>query len=305
MQMRPSPTQGALRVRRAAFAGSFYPADRHLVALKVGRLLMEADRRALPPDRLETPGSALLGLLVPHAGLDYSGIVAASGWRLLRQASPDVTVVLLGTNHGAGWLRGVGVWESGVWSTPMGDVSVDAELARAVLELGEPFVEDGPAHLDEHSIEVQLPLLQAVSGRARIVPLAVSTGTGREARMVGARLGTLLGALRASRPVLLAISSDMAHYPAASDCEKVTEVLVPPILDVDPTALARAEHALVAGGTPGLACGMCGIEPAVLGLAALREAGATRAVRLAAATSADAGGSIRRAVGYLAAAFMG
>ena len=79
--------------------------------------------------------------------------------------------------------------------------------------------------------------------------------------------------------------------------------LLSPILRLDPAALAQAERELVAGDGPGLVCGMCGIQPAVLGLAALRAAGATRGRLLAAATSADAGGPTDRTVGYLAAAF--
>ena len=95
----------------------------------------------------------------------------------------------------------------------------------------------------------------------------------------------------------------MAHYPSSSVCTQVTADLLPAILRVDPAEVARTERALTARGGLGLACGMCGIEPTVLGLAALRAAGATRGHLLATATSADAGGPADRTVGYLAAAF--
>ncbi len=103
--------------------------------------------------------------------------------------------------------------------------------------------------------------------------------------------------------MVLAISTDMAHYPSAAVSERVTEVLLPSILAMDASDLAGREAAVRDAGTPGLACGMCGIEPAVLGLAALSATGATRATRLAAATSADAGGPPDRTVGYLAVRF--
>ncbi|MBI3747561.1 MAG: AmmeMemoRadiSam system protein B, partial [Chloroflexi bacterium] len=109
----------------------------------------------------------------------------------------------------------------------------------------------------------------------------------------------------AGRPVVLAISSDMAHYPPSLECERATAALLPAILGLDPNQLAGAERAMVGAGTLGLVCGMCGIQPAVLGLAAMRALGATRGHRLAAATSADAGGPPHRTVGYLAAAFTG
>jgi len=289
-------------------AGSFYPADARRLAPLVERILAGAVRVDLEPGpagRVTRPG-LLAGLLVPHAGLAYSGLVAAAGWRRVAMAWPDapVTVVLLGTNHGAPWLDGVAGWGVGAWQTPLGDVATDDELADGIVGLGPPFLLDRAAHLGEHSIEVQLPLLQVVAPRARIVPLAVSAGTGVEAIVAGARLGRLLAARRAmGHAVLLAISSDMAHYPPAQACARVTDELLPPILRLDAASLARHEATLVEGDIPGLVCGMCGIEPAVLGLAALRAMGIGPGTRLAAATSADAGGPLDRAVGYLSVAW--
>ena len=295
-------------VRPAEVAGSFYPADARRLAALVERILAGAvgpDAEGGSASRLARPG-LLAGLLVPHAGLAYSGVVAAAGWRRVATAWPDapVTVVLLGTNHGAPWLDGVAGWGAGAWQTPLGDVAVDDELAEAIVGLGPPFLLDRAAHLGEHSIEVHLPLLQVVAPRARIVPLTVSAGTGSEAIVAGARLGRLLAARRAmGHSVLLGISSDMAHYPPARACDRVTEELLPAILRLDAAGLARREAVLVEGDIPGLVCGMCGIEPAVLGLAALRAIGIGPGAPLAAATSADAGGPPDRTVGYLSVAW--
>ena len=294
-------------VRPPAVAGSFYPDGPVALADLVRALLSEADRRT-PPAVPETPATTrpLAGLLVPHAGLAYSGIVAAAGWRLVGLEWPEdpLTVVLLGTNHRAGWLHGVAAWEAGAWRTPLGDIDVDAEVAERILELGPPFVVDREAHLGEHSLEVQLPFLQTVGRNVRVVPLSVAAGTGGAAIAAGHRLGELLARLQATcGPVVMAISSDMAHYPSSSVCTQVTADLLPAILRADPEEVARSERALTARGVPGLDCGMCGIEPTVLGLAALRAAGATQGHLLATATSADAGGPTYRTVGYLAAAF--
>jgi AmmeMemoRadiSam system protein B len=79
--------------------------------------------------------------------------------------------------------------------------------------------------------------------------------------------------------------------------------MLPPILAVDPADLAAREVALRGARIPGLVCGMCGIQPTVLGLATLRALGALSATRLGAATSADAGGPSERTVGYLAVRF--
>jgi AmmeMemoRadiSam system protein B len=291
-------------VRRPSVAGSFYPAEPDILAKLVDALLVEADRTSPTADPIE---GALVGLLVPHAGLVYSGMVAAAGWRLVGTSAPGTeppVVVILGTNHGAAWLDGVAAWEAGAWRTPLGDVEIDAELAAAILDLGPPFEVDRAAHHGEHSIEVQLPFLQAGGATPRIVPLSVAAGTGERAIAAGARLGVLLARRRAAgSPIVIAISSDMAHYPPSTACVRSTAELLPVIARVDPVELATRERAVTTGGTPGLVCGMCGIQPAVLGLAALRAMGATHGSRLSAATSADAGGPANRTVGYLAVAF--
>ena len=136
------------------------------------------------------------------------------------------------------------------------------------------------------------------------MPLAVSAGTGPRAIEAGERLGRLLARRRAAGDrIVLAISSDMAHYPPADACARATEALLPAILGLDPVRLASLEEDMRLARIRGLACGMCGIEPAVLGLAALRAMGATTGTMLAASTSADAGGPPDRTVGYLAARF--
>ena len=331
---RPAPAARA--PRPPAVAGLFYDDDPARLSADVDELVGAADERfPVPP---EIRGAPLAGILVPHAGLVYSGVVAATAWRLLRSvpgaaaaddrstdgATPGATaadggaaggataagggsagptIVLLGTNHGAAWLTGVGAWDGGAWRTPLGDVDVDDELVREVIGLGPPFGADRRCHLGEHSLEVQLPFVVRAAPGARIVPLSVGTGTSGRAVEAGERLGALLAERRAAGArILLAISSDMAHYPRAAVAERVTATLLPYALALDPAGLAEAE-ARVRRDEPRTSCGMCGIEPAVLGLAALRAMGAERGTTLAAATSADAGGDPGRTVGYLAVAF--
>jgi hypothetical protein len=290
----------ATPVRRAAVAGSFYPGD----PVELRGLVMAQLASAPPrPDDIAVTADGLAGILVPHAGLVYSGHVAAVAWGQIARTRPS-TIVLLGTNHRAGWLDGVGVWDAGIWRTPMGDVSVDADLAAEILELGAPFVLDRDAHRTEHSLEIQLPFVVATMPRTRIVPIAVSTGTGRSAVLVGERLGSLLARRRAGGDVVaVAISTDMAHYPPAGTAAWVTDELTPFIVGLRPADLADAEAEVTRAGLPGVACGMCGIEPAVVGCAALRAMGASDGIRLAAATSAEAGGGEERTVGYLSVAF--
>ncbi len=285
--------------RNPAVAGTFYPADPLRLGSLVNSLLAGAAGVTRPQ---ELTGAAILGLLVPHAGLAFSGAVAATSWRLVGELNPT-TIVLAGTDHQA-WAGGVGVWTGGPWRTPLGEVQIDRELAARIAELGPPFAAEDSAHEAEHSLEVQLPLLKRACPGARIVPLAVSPRLGNHTQ-AGARLGWLLAHLRsAGERVLLVASSDLAHYPPANVCEAVDRELLEPLLRLDGDGLLELEARLVGANLPGLVCGLCGIDPVRFSLAALREMGATTGHLLAAATSADAGGDRRRTVGYAAAAFV-
>ena len=225
----------------------------------------DADRPDLP-----------MGLLVPHAGLVYSGIAAAAAWACLRPGpgglrdsggaadlgEPPV-VVLLGTNHRAAWLDGVGVWDSRCLDdSDRRRGGGRRACRRGRWPSGPRSSIDRDAHRGEHSLEVQLPLLVDAAPGARIVPLAVSAGTGRRAIEAGERLGQLLATRRAAgERVLLAISSDMAHYPSADACARATETLLPAILGVDPAALAVLEGEMRTKGSVASPAACAGSNP--------------------------------------------
>lgn len=290
---------GPGRPRPAAVAGTFYPADPERLGQLVNTLLADA-AEAARPSRF-SPDS-VLGVLVPHAGLVYSGSIAALAWLLVGEMVPS-TIVLAGTDHQAA-AAGVGVWTGGPWQTPLGDVPIDRKLALEIAALGPPFAPDDNAHMTEHSLEVQLPLLLGACPGAQIVPLAVSPRLTTHG-LAGASLGALLAGRRsAGERVILVASSDFAHYPPARVCEEVDDILLTPLLDMDGEALDEMEEEIVRSRRPGLVCGLCGIDPVRFSIAALDQMGAKRGVLLGKGTSADAGGDPHRTVGYVAAAFV-
>ena len=287
------------KLRQPAVAGTFYPAEPERLSSLVAALLAGA-ARAPRPEGLNL--GSVAGLLVPHAGLVYSGAIAALSWALAGEIGP-ATIVLAGTDHQA-WAAGVGVWTGGAWRTPLGDAPIDDGLAAAIAALGPPFAPDDAAHLEEHSLEIQLPLLIRACPVARIVPLAVSPRLTSHAQ-AGVMLGRLLAERRAAgESILLVASSDMAHYPPARVCEETDAELLEPLLQLDAAALRAGEARVLLANRPGLVCGLCGSDPVRVALTALTEMGAARGILLGAATSADAGGDSRRTVGYAAAAFV-
>jgi hypothetical protein len=289
---------GAAGPRRPAVAGSFYPSDPADLDALVDACIAEAPRTPLG-EGADGP----LGILVPHAGLVYSGANAAAGWLALAAAAPS-TVIIVGTSHAAPWLEGIAVSPATAWRLPGGDMAADTELADEIVALGPPFVADAAAHRDEHSVEVQLPLLRHLLPDARFVALVAGCAPSTAVEG-GFALGRVIARHRAAgERVALAISTDFAHYPPQPIAEAVTTQHLPGLVALDPTAIHAVERGLRIHGPIGVDCGLCGLEATLVGVSALKAMGATAGTLLARSTSADRpGSSFGRTVGYASISF--
>ncbi|PYR18746.1 MAG: AmmeMemoRadiSam system protein B [Acidobacteria bacterium] len=272
-------------VRKAAVAGSWYPSSADALATAVDRHLASADRA----DR-KAPGE-LVALIAPHAGLMYSGPVAAHAYRLLRDRAFDVAV-LVGPSHFVGF-EGVSVYPSGGFDTPFGVAPIDADCARAIVA-ATPMPglvrEHRQAHVREHSLEMQLPFLAHLAPGLPIVPLVMGYQTAATASALG---DTLAVALR-GRKALLVASTDLSHYHDAAIASGLDGVVIDCVSRFDPDGLqaaldVRPDHA-------------CGGGPMVAVMRAARLGGARDAVVLEYADSGDVSGDKSAVVGYLAAA---
>ncbi len=266
--------------REPAVAGSWYPGTADALTREVERHL----RAAHPP----APSGPLTALISPHAGLRYSGPVAAWGYSLLRGLSPR-TIVLVGPSHRVPF-RGVSIWPRGEWRTPLGPVAVDEDLAQRLLAADRRIVDDPRPHLAEHSLEMQLPFLAHLAPKARIVPLLMGSQSRDECF-------ALADALAAAVPAdaLLVASSDLSHYHPAERAAQLDAVVLEHVRRFDAEGLMAAlegnhEHA-------------CGGGPMVAVMKSARALGADRATVLRYADSGDVeDGDKRRVVGYLSAA---
>jgi AmmeMemoRadiSam system protein B len=268
-------------LRRAAFAGSWYPRSE-------AAILAEVDGYLAAASPCEVPGR-LLGIVSPHAGLHYSGPVAAYGYSLLRDHAP-VTVVLVGPSHRAAF-EGVAVHASGSWLTPLGEVAIDEELARALLEAQPALFDDPGPHREEHSLEMQMPFLQRVMPGLRIVPLLMGTQSREEVDALASALARTLP----GRGAVLVASSDLSHYQPQALASRLDAEVVSDVRGLDPEALMRRLEA-----RDNVACGG---GPLVAVMKAARALGADRASVLRYADSGDVGGDKSHVVGYLSAAF--
>jgi AmmeMemoRadiSam system protein B len=267
-------------VRQAAVAGSWYPGAATRLAATVDRYLAGAGADSMP---------RLRAIVSPHAGLMYSGPVAAYAYKAARDARYD-TIVLVGPSHFVPF-HGVSIWPRGAWQTPFGDVRVDELLADAITAGSQGIVVDRPdAHAREHSLELQLPFVAHVWPTARIVPLVM----GQQTRETAFALGSALAGAVVGGEVLLVASSDLSHYEDARTAASLDGVVMEHVRALDPEGLMRAlEH------EPRHACGG---GPVVSVLHAARQLGAAHARVLQYADSGDVSGDKSSVVGYMAAA---
>ena len=263
-----------------AVGGSWYPADPDRLARDVDRYLADA---------VTAPAGDVRALIAPHAGLMYSGPVAAYAYKWLAGGDVDIAV-LVGPSHYVAF-EGVALYERGAFDTPFGPVPI-AERCTAALALSSNKIrEHAPAHLREHSLEMQLPFLKRVLPAAEIVPLVMGA---QRRETVHALAASLTSVLKGRKAVLIA-STDLSHYHDAIAAAKLDATVIKHVERFDPDGLLAAldaypEHA-------------CGGGPAVSVMLAAKALGASDARVLKYADSGDVSGDKDAVVGYLSAAF--
>jgi AmmeMemoRadiSam system protein B len=281
----PFAARATMNIRLPRYAGSFYESSATSCRHHVERLLEAAD---LPKDLPR----ALYGGIVPHAGWVFSGEAAAHTMAALAKAGPLETVVLFGTDH-RGAASGGEVFDSGLWRTPLGDVAIDEELARAVKKRAAFVKSDATSHAYEHSIEVQVPFLQRRRGDVKIVPICIGEHDYGRLAELGAAIGAAVKEL--GRQALVVASSDMTHYESAESASRKDRMAIERMLAMDEEGLWRTveRHGIT----------MCGVAPAVATIAAARALGASEGRLVKYMTSGDITGDNSEVVGYASIAF--
>jgi AmmeMemoRadiSam system protein B len=266
--------------RKAAVAGSWYPGKATALAEAVDAHLAVASP---PPRELEE----LVAIISPHAGLTYSGPIAAYAYQQLDGRSFDLAV-LVGPSHFVGF-DGVAVCRSGVFDTPLGPAPIDEACAETLISALPAIHHQPEIHAREHSLEMQLPFLRRVLPDVHIVPLLMGWQTRQTAFELGSALAT---AVRGRRAVIVA-STDLSHYQDRATAARLDAVVIDHVERLDPEGLQQAleenpKHA-------------CGGGPTVAAMVAARALGARDVTVLKYGDSGDVSGDTSSVVGYLAA----
>ena len=223
----------------------------------------------------------ILSLIVPHAGYLYSGPIAAHAYKQLADDGVIETAIIIGPNH-TGYGPPVSIWAKNAWSTPLGEVAVNEDLAQQLM--GGIVKADETAHLYEHSIEVQLPWLQHLSGRMRIVPIPMMAQDLETARALGKTIS-----MYAANSIIIA-STDFSHYESHDITTEKDRAMIEAITNLDEGELYQRRESLN--------CTMCGYGPVAVAIIAARAMNARKPELLKYATSGDTTGDFSRVVGY-------
>lgn len=260
-------------LRKAAFAGDWYPGDpvrlREAIESYLGR----------PGGEQEA-----VGIVAPHAGYMYSGAVAGAVYGRVRV--PD-TVVVLCVNH-----QGVGsraaLLGSGQWETPFGLVPIRQAFARALQERVGFLEEDSTAHAREHSLEMQVPFLRYRNPGVQVVPICLQRLDYSECAALGEGMAEVVRSFAA--PVLLVASTDMTHFESQEEARKKDLLAIERVLQIDPRGLYETVKKR--------RISMCGFIPTTAVLCACKALGVTKGTLVRYATSGDVSGDYANVVGY-------
>jgi AmmeMemoRadiSam system protein B len=260
-------------LRHPAVAGRFYPRDPDELRAEARGYLSHT----------QAPLKAI-GCIAPHAGYMYSGHVAGAVFSHIE--IPERCVVMCPNHTGMG--RPLAIMSEGAWETPLGDVPIDTEVARALKQRFPALQEDSAAHRAEHGAEVELPFLQLRQPKLRFLPIALGTAQFEPLAGLGNALAEVIGSQH--DPILIVASSDMNHYESDAITRVKDHRAIERILSLDPRGL----YDVVTQQD----ISMCGFGPAVAMLTAARQLGAKSAELVKYATSGDISGDRDMVVGY-------
>lgn len=262
-------------LREPQVSGQFYPSSPQALKNQIETLI---DKKAKKQD--------VIACILPHAGYMYSGGVAAE---TVSQINVKDKIILLGPNH-SGYGLAYSIMTEGVWQTPLGEVNIDSYLAKQILKHSKYLREDSLAHAYEHSLEVELPILQYFKTDFEIVPIIFLSGDIGILKEIGSDIASGIKESDIKNSILIVASSDMTHYESQTQAQKKDQEAIKAILELNEEKLMERIKQLNIS--------MCGYAPVIAMLSCVKLLGAKTARLVKYQTSGDITGDITSVVGY-------
>jgi MEMO1 family protein len=231
--------------RQPVAAGRFYPADKETLTKNLSRLFQSCKK---------SPGNwKIRAIISPHAGYVFSGKIAASAYSTIPRDAVYKNIFIIGSSH-VMYFDGASVYNTGDYITPLGKVAVNKEISNKLILNNKVFNFPTNAHLQEHSIEVQIPFIQYYfKDKPPIVPIIIGTDDENTVKKIAAALKPWF-----TPENLFIISSDFSHYPAYNDAVETDSLTAMSIISGSPDTFLNTLKKNSAKKIPGLATSMCG-----------------------------------------------
>ncbi len=262
-------------IRKAICAGTWYPKEKKEIEKYLD---------------LRAKKEKVIACVCPHAGWIYSGKVAGAVYSKIdldRVGKP--IFILIGPNH-TGIGEPASIMLSGEWQLPLGTLKIAQELAGLILENSQILEDDPDAHLQEHSIEVQLPFIQYFFPQVEIIPIVLSDYRISTCLDIGEAIAKAISKEQRAKSIVIVASTDMTHYEPQKIAEKKDKLAIDKILELNPEGLletVRKED-----------ISMCGSGPTAVVLFAAKKLGAKSAELVLYQTSGNVTGDYSAVVGY-------
>jgi len=276
-------------VREPAVSGTFYPEDEKELKTMIHDCFMHPVGPGKIP-RTDTD-QKIYGVICPHAGFVYSGPIACHSFYSISSSTSELAIITGPNHYGIG--QNVASMIDVSWKTPLGLVEVDSDSVLELREHLDILEIDSFSHSKEHSIEVQIPMLQEVfSDKMKILPISLINQEHKTATLVGSAIAKIAQ----EKDALLIGSSDFTHYEENGFAHRQDLALIEPILklDVDEFYKILYERKVTA----------CGFGAIASIMTACKELGATQGKLLKYATSGDVSGDKSSVVGYASIIFV-
>ena len=275
-------------IRQPVVAGQFYPGEKE----ELKNMIKSCFEHKFGPGTDSTESSEkIFGVVCPHAGYVYSGPTACHSFKAISSQSPELAIII-GPNHfGVG--KDAATMIDTHWQTPLGMVQVDSESAKQVAEISKFIEIDEYSHSQDHSLEVQVPMLQEIlSNDFQILPIILRS-QGMETAI---DVGNAVTEIAKKKNAIIVASSDFTHYEENSFAHQQDKALIEPILEMNVERFYQ-----VLNERKVTACGYGAMASAMI---ACKNLGAKKGKLLSYATSGDVSGDTESVVGYGAIKFV-
>ena len=219
---------GAAIQRKATFAGTFYPAQKTALESRLKELFRDAGQ-TLESGGLTYPDANVRTIIVPHAGYDYSGMAAAAGYLNISKSASYKNIFIITSSHRQQF-NGISVDQAGSYSTPLGKVQVNRQIAATLLKQPSSILYRPEAHEREQGIEVQLPFIQYhFNNIPAVIPIVMGSSSLESARDLAAALLPWF-----TTENLFVISADFSRYPSYADAKRIDQTSADAIISGNP-----------------------------------------------------------------------